>query len=195
MKRILWELEYQALPPVRKHCKKCGGKTEFICSGQFRINAQRKSLDIWLIYKCGNCDATWNSEIYSRVSPQSVDPGLLEGFHRNDETLAEQYAMDYELLHRNGVEAGAPDYSVTGDPGPEDEAFQVEIRTRYRLPVKVSALVRGKLRISQRQYSELVLEGKIRSIPEQDLLKCRLNQGIVLVVSQGVWEPFYKKIK
>lgn len=176
-------MEYHTLPPVWKHCKKCGRKTEFVCSGQFRINAQRKNLDIWLIYKCSNCDTTWNSELYCRISPQSIDPRLLEGFHRNDETLAEQYAMDYELLRRNGVEAGAPDYSVTGDLGPQEEAYEVEIRSKYRMPVKVSALVRGKLQISQKQYSELVAEGKIRSVPEQDLLKCRLNHGIVLVFS------------
>ena len=99
MKKIVWEIEYFSLPPVIKYCKKCREKKAFICSGQFRVNAQRKSLDIWLIYKCSSCDTTWNATLYSRISPQSLNPELLEAFHRNDEMLIEQFAMNADLLH------------------------------------------------------------------------------------------------
>ena len=70
MKKIIWKIEPLGLPLVLRHCKKCGKTAEFICSGQFRVNAQRKYLDIWLIYKCAKCDTTWNAAVYSRVSPQ-----------------------------------------------------------------------------------------------------------------------------
>ncbi|MBM6804880.1 DUF1062 domain-containing protein, partial [Mediterraneibacter glycyrrhizinilyticus] len=108
MKKIVWEIEYFSLPPVIKCCKKCREKKAFICSGQFRVNAQRKSLDIWLIYKCSSCDTTWNATLYSRISPQSLNPELLEAFHRNDEMLIEQFAMNADLLHKNGFEMGLP---------------------------------------------------------------------------------------
>lgn len=71
MKKITWEVEYISRLPVIRYCKKCGKKTEYICSGLFRVNAQHKYLDIWLIYKCSNCDSTWNSTIYSRVNPKA----------------------------------------------------------------------------------------------------------------------------
>ena len=108
MKKIIWEVQLLSVPPVLKYCKKCGGKSPFVCSGQFRVNAQRKYLDIWLIYKCANCDTTWNATLYSRISPQALAPDLLEAFYKNDQTMAEQYAMNFDLLRRNGVEVGFP---------------------------------------------------------------------------------------
>ena len=49
------------------------------------------------------CDTTWNSTIYSRITPQSISPALLEKFHANDSKLAGEYAMDVALLRRNGA--------------------------------------------------------------------------------------------
>ncbi|MED1874141.1 DUF1062 domain-containing protein [Brevibacillus borstelensis] len=48
------DIQYLSPPPAIKYCKKCGKKTEYVCSGLFRVNAQCKYLDIWLIYKCSN---------------------------------------------------------------------------------------------------------------------------------------------
>ena len=48
MEKKMWEIQFLSLPHILKHCKKCGKKMAFTCSEQFRINAQRKYLDIWL---------------------------------------------------------------------------------------------------------------------------------------------------
>ena len=45
MKKIVWEVQYLSELPIYRYCKKCREKREFICSRQFRINAQRKTLD------------------------------------------------------------------------------------------------------------------------------------------------------
>ena len=88
---VIWKIEYCAPPAVLRYCKKCGKKEEYLCSGEFRVNAQQKNLDIWLIYKCNHCNTTWNSAIYSRVSPQKLGADLLERFYKNDESW--QYSM------------------------------------------------------------------------------------------------------
>ena len=108
MKKIIWKIEPLGLPLVLRHCKKCGKTSEFSCSGQFRVNAQRKYLDIWLIYKCAKCDTTWNAAVYSRVSPQALNANLLEGFYSNEEGLARQYAMDFQFLKGNGADVLRP---------------------------------------------------------------------------------------
>lgn len=77
MKKILWEIQYLSLPLVSKHCKKCGEKSRFSCSEKFRVNARRRSLDIWLIYNCLNCDTSWNARVYSHISPQSKNGWIL----------------------------------------------------------------------------------------------------------------------
>ncbi|WP_340701200.1 DUF1062 domain-containing protein [Brevibacillus borstelensis] len=97
------DIQYLSPPPAIKYCKKCGKKTEYVCSGLFRVNAQRKYLDIWLIYKCSNCDSTWNMTIYSRINPKSIASEILEGFHSNNGELVEKYAMDTELIQNVNV--------------------------------------------------------------------------------------------
>ena len=183
MKKITWEIEFQSPPPALKYCKKCGCKTAFACSGRFRANARGKSLDVWLIYKCENCDTTWNASIYSQISPQSLTPRELDGFHDNDAQLVMAYAMDYNSLNRNNAQAGQPEYTVKGDVFSPNEDVELTVKSEYSFPVKVSALIRGKLHLSQKEYSRLADSGHIRSIPECDLLKCRLNKGIVLIFS------------
>ena len=103
MKKITREVQYRSPVVAVRYCKKCGRKSRFLCTGLFRVNANRKCLDIWLIYKCASCDTTWNSTIYSRIAPQSISPVLLEKFHANDSELAGEYAMDVALLRKNGA--------------------------------------------------------------------------------------------
>lgn len=181
MKKIIWKIEPLGLPLVLRHCKKCGKTSEFSCSGQFRVNAQRKYLDIWLIYKCAKCDTTWNAALYSRVSSQTLSTGLLERFYSNDERLARQYAVDFQFLKGNGAEALLPSYAVSGDIPVSGEMSEVEIQSEYPFPVKVSALVRDKLCLSQKDYQQLVAEGKIRDSSGRDMRKCRLKKGTVLI--------------
>lgn len=182
MKKITWEVQYLSLPLVLKHCKKCYKKSRFSCSKKFRVNAQRKALDIWLIYNCLDCNTTWNARVYSHISPQLLNPAQLEGFQQNSQSLVEKYAMDNDFLYRNGVdEIEVPQYSIIGDAFLPNENVELEIKSKYSFPVKVSALVREKLYLSQTAYLRLVENGNIKSIPEQDLRKCKLKNGIILI--------------
>ena len=157
MKKITWEVQYFSLPLVSKHCKKCGKKTKFSCSEKFRVNAQRRALDIWLIYNCLDCDTTWNARVYSHVSPQSLNPTLLEGFQKNSPSLVEEYAMDIDFLYRNGVdEIEIPQYSIIGKDFLLSENVELEIKSKYPFPVKVSTLVREKLHLSQTAFLRLI---------------------------------------
>ena len=181
MKKIIWEVQSLSLLPVLKYCKKCGRKNLFACSRQFRVNAQRRYLDIWLIYKCCDCNTTWNATVYSRISPQSIKPQLLDGFYKNDNELVEKYAMDSQFLQENGVEVGLPKYYVIGDCFSLNETVQLEIKSKYSLSVKVSSVVRSKLLLSEKEYLQLITSGKIKSFPNQDLKKCKLKEGVTLV--------------
>ena len=181
MKKIIWEVQSLSLLPVLKYCKKCGRKNLFACSRQFRVNAQRRYLDIWLIYKCCDCNTTWNATVYSRISPQSIKPQLLDGFYKNDNELVEKYAMDSQFLQENGVEVGLPQYSVIGDCFSLNETVQLEIKSKYSRSVKVSSVVRSKLLLSEKEYLQLITSGKIKSFPNQDLKKCKLKEGVTLV--------------
>ncbi|MDN9785751.1 DUF1062 domain-containing protein [Clostridioides difficile] len=184
MKKITWEVEYISQLPVIRYCKKCGKKTEYICSGLFRVNAQHKYLDIWLIYKCSNCDSTWNSTIYSRVNPKSLNPEILEQFHTNDYNLVKQYAMNMELLHRNGAEVGIPEYKIVGQEININDLTQVHIISKYPWQLKVSTLLREKLGLSRKVFDEMLDCGIIRSNSGVDLKKGKLNYEIMLDIGK-----------
>lgn len=177
---VIWNITYDSLPTVLRYCKKCGKKAEYICSGEFRINAQQKNLDIWLIYKCAHCNTTWNSTIYSRISPQKLDASLLERFHKNDELLAVQYAMDLSLVQKNGAEIKLPAYRVLGENISLEQPASIKIQSQYYLPLKVSSILRTKLDISQRELDIMLLNNRIQSNSKKDLRKCRLTSEIII---------------
>lgn len=183
MKKVVWRVRCLAPPPALRYCKKCGHKSSFLCSDQFRVNAQQRNLDVWLIYKCSVCNTTWNAGIYSRVSPNAIPREQLDRFFQNETDLARQYAMDSGFLRENRAEAGQPFYSVEGDVFSPEEAVELEMKSEYSLSVKVSTLVRDKLQLSQREYARRVLEGKIKGSFSQDLMKCRVKCGITVFFS------------
>lgn len=188
MQKITWEIEYKSQLPVIRYCKKCGKKTEYICSDLFRVNAQHKYLDVWLIYKCSNCDSTWNSTIYSRINPKNLNPEILEQFYTNDYNLVKQYAMNVELLHRNGAEVGIPEYKIVGQDICIDDLTQVHIVSKYPCQLKVSTLLREKLGLSRKVFEDMLDCGMIKSISRVDLRRSKLNYEIVLQIGKSKQE-------
>lgn len=185
MKHIVWNIVPTALPEVVRHCSKCGGEGAFACSGKFRVNAQRRSLDIWLIYRCRACDTTWNARVYQHISPQSLSGDLLRRFTENDENLAREYALDCEFLRSNGAKVCPPHYDIEGDAFDPDEPIELGIRNECGLALRVSNVVRAKLHMSQSEYSRRVDAGLIAPAQAGDLKKCRLAGGIILRFACG----------
>jgi len=188
MQKVTWDIQYLSPPPAIRYCKKCGKKTEYLNSGLFRINAQRKHLDIWLIYKCSDCDSTWNMTIYSRINPRSIDPELLDGFHKNNGELAKRYAMDSELIRKNGAEVGLPKYKILGANINLNTPIELHIKSSYPSRLKVSSLLREKMNLSQNAFEQMIASGSIQSTSGLDLKKCRLQTDAILVIDKWTIE-------
>lgn len=188
MEKVTWDIQYISPPPAIKYCKKCGKKTEYIYSKLFRINAQRKHLDIWLIYKCSDCDSTWNMTIYSRINPKSIAPEILDGFHSNNEELAKRYAMDTELIRKNGAEVGPPKYEILGANINFNIPTELHIKSSYPSRLKISSLLREKMNLSQNAFEQMITSGSIRSTSGLDLKKCRLQADAMLIIDKWTIE-------
>lgn len=182
MQTIQWEVQLISPPSVIRHCKQCGKKACFNSSGLFRVNAQKKCLDIWLIYGCQHCDSTWNMTVHSRISPQALSADTLERYYANDATLATQCASDLSLLRKNGAEFSPPNYRVVGDDLPDTPVY-LHITSKHPCAVRVSSLLRARLKLSHRQYEQLIESGRLRDPDGGDLKKVRLNHGIRLTVT------------
>ena len=64
------------------------------------------------------------------------------------------------------------------------ENVELTIKSEHLFPIKVSALIRKKLHLSQAAYLQMIENGTIKSIPEQDLRKCKLKNTITLIFSK-----------
>ena len=65
------------------------------------MNAQKKNIDVWLIYRCVKCDNTCNITLLSRTKPDLIDKVLFHSFSMNDWKAAWKYAFSAELAGRN----------------------------------------------------------------------------------------------
>ena len=89
---------------VWHRCGGCGKKQEFLNSGKFRVNANGKNIDVWLIYRCRKCKHTWNLTVYERTRPGRIPPDLYELFLANDGETALAYGRDIDFLKKNNAE-------------------------------------------------------------------------------------------
>lgn len=89
---------------VYHRCGGCGKKAKFVNTGKFRINANGKSVDVWLIYQCAKCKHSWNLTIYERKKLSQISMEEYRLFLENDEDLAYYYGNNIEFLKRNNAE-------------------------------------------------------------------------------------------
>lgn len=89
---------------IKRGCPGCGRKTEYCNSGNFRINANKNRIDVWLIYRCEACRHTYNLTIYERIRPTEIGREEYQHFLQNDARTAMHYGMDKALFSKNKAE-------------------------------------------------------------------------------------------
>ncbi len=178
--KITWQVQYFFSRGYPRHCKKCGKTTKFSCSEKFRVKCPDGGpwtyglfIIVWTAIHNGTPE-------FTPIFPRSHShPEELEGFQGNSHSLAEEYAMDTGFLSKNGVdeiEARLLHYGEEFLPA-KCRAYDQEASICSN---KVSALIRKKLHLSQAAYLQMIENGTIKSIPEQDLRNVKLKNTITL---------------
>jgi hypothetical protein len=91
-------------PLLKKKCNHCDSD-RFQCSDKFRLNAQKKNIDVWLIYRCVKCNNRYNMTLFSRIRTESVSKDIFNRLSENDLDLAWEYAFSFETRRKNNAEA------------------------------------------------------------------------------------------
>ncbi len=138
--RAIWRITPLHPPRPLRHCGTCKATTPFVGSGRFRTNAQKKRLDVWLIYRCAVCDETWNLPIVERCPVARIPPDQLHAFMHNDPVAAARHAFDLArlALYCAQVEqdmAAAVDKQIDG--GELADATCLEIVMALSLPCRL----------------------------------------------------------
>lgn len=78
--------------PIVRRCSGCHSDRPFECSEKFRLNANGRRLDAWLIYRCAVCAERWNAPVFRRRPVDTVEPATLAGLEHSDPDLARRMA-------------------------------------------------------------------------------------------------------
>ncbi|MET2832317.1 DUF1062 domain-containing protein [Mesorhizobium shangrilense] len=158
--RIRWTIVPSTAPQPLINCNRCGGLKPYRCSGRFRVNANGKRIDAWLIYRCVDCDNSWNFGILERCSRRDIEPARLAALESNDPVLAYRHAFDVIALRRQvGRVEEFPDVAVRKEvlEGTRESAAVLELRLGLEMStsLRLDRLLSGELSISRSRLQAL----------------------------------------
>lgn len=188
----IWEINVKNTPLLKRKCSHCNSD-RFYCSKKFRMNSQKRNIDVWLIYKCVKCDKTYNLPILTRTKPELIHKSLFDKFSENSETLARAYAFSSEAIGCSNVELdySSVEYGISHDSisvedmlNNHNETVAFKIKTEFSLNIKLPTIIRKCLKLSARQL-DMLIEAKAISITENGSIKKRkLKDGDIIQVDK-----------
>ncbi|MFI6051057.1 DUF1062 domain-containing protein [Streptomyces violascens] len=160
-----WVVTPTCLPLVLRRCHACASD-RFRANGKFRVSANHKLLDAWLLVLCTGCGETAKLAVLERMNVRSVRPELLGRMHDNDLGLAAELLQDPVVRRRNRI-ALDWDNAWRLDTGGSDhldrEAVDIAVRFAARIPVRPVRLIAEGFGLSRAGVERLITEGNLVS--------------------------------
>ena len=191
---ITWEVKVKNTPLLIKKCSHCDSD-RFYCSDKFRMNAQKKNIDVWLIYRCVKCDNTCNLTLLSRSKPDLIDKTLFHSFSMNDKDTAWKYAFSTEMERKNNLrlDYGSVEYEVIPNTSLEDllnlsnEVIKIHIKCELEFDLKLSSLIRRRFSLSANQVKRMFKDGIITISSNKPPQKHKVKDGdMILIQREGL---------
>src|SRR5258706_7242390 len=95
-RKALWVVRELGLPAIVKACVSCRS-TRHHPTGKYRVNANGKFLDVWMLICCELCGRTSKIPIHERIRVQALKSEPLLMFENNDPAMVRDLAMDRAL--------------------------------------------------------------------------------------------------
>jgi hypothetical protein len=167
-RKAFWMIRELGLPAIVKACVSCRSMRHDP-TGKFRVNANGKLLDIWMLICCARCGRTSKIPVHERIHVQALDRERLVMFENNDPAMVRQLAMDaalagkaaYQLDWRGTweLETDMPFYELEReDPSP----LEVVVRFELPAPIRVEKLLATGFSLSRSAVRGMVDSGRIR---------------------------------
>lgn len=191
---ITWEVKVKNTPLLIKKCSHCESD-RFYCSDKFRMNAQKKNIDVWLIYRCVKCDNTCNLTLLSRSKPDLIDKTLFHSFSMNDKDTAWKYAFSTEMERKNNLrlDYDSVEYEVIPNTSLEDllnlsnEVIKIHIKCKFEFDLKLSSLIRRRFSLSANQVKRMFEDGIITISSNKPPQKHKVKDGdMILIQREGL---------
>ncbi|TXI08426.1 MAG: DUF1062 domain-containing protein [Rhizobium sp.] len=181
--QVRWTISPKSAPRPWIACSGCGCFKPFRSSGKIRLNANGKRLDAWLIYKCVDCDKTWNRTLFERRTIHDLAPSTLEAAQRSDPDWVRAREFDLEGLKRQaGRIEEPPDAVVSRETVGETRGWtvlEIEIVARFPVNLRLDRLLASELAISRSRLQALHDVGKLKLEPDRgSFLRHRPKDGM-----------------
>jgi hypothetical protein len=98
-----WAVRRTRLPLVALPCVDCPSDRAGTGDGRFRVNANGKLIDVWLLVNCVTCDRTAKLTVHDRVPVRSLPADLLAGYTANAPDLVARTLLDPSTARRNRI--------------------------------------------------------------------------------------------
>lgn len=159
---VVWTVLCHASAVLRP-CPRCNEVRPFVSTGKFRVNANGRRLDVWLLYQCGDCAESWRLPVYERVQAAALDPERYDAFLRNDPEEAARCAADRGLLQRAGARLDGGEVAVTRPPLVLGAPLSVVLRLTGGRGPRLDQLVARELGVSRAAVARWGLLGWVES--------------------------------
>ena len=161
-----WHIIANHAPQPLLPCNRCGGIRAYRHSGKFRLNAQARRLDAWLIYRCTACDNVWNRPVFERRNVRDIDAATLRALQANDPMLVQRIAHDAQQLKRVAprIEHGggaSVRKAVVGQEMHPCSRLEVTFEVDVPAPLRTDRLLATELCISRARLQALERDGRL----------------------------------
>lgn len=162
---VRWTIVPRDCPRPVLACPTCGGPRPFHPSGKLRLNANGKRLDAWLIYKCDDCDRTWNRPLLERRLAADIPPADLAALRSADPAFVRRLAFDLVALRRKTsviVQSDEPSVEKAVIGGNADATgIEIALAVPYPAGMRLDRLLAAELGLARSRIAGLADEGRL----------------------------------
>lgn len=200
-KEYIWEIKVKNTPTIKRKCNHCGCN-RFYSSDKFRMNSQKRNTDVWLIYRCVECDSTYNLTILSRIKSELIKKDLFLKFSGNNEAIAWEYAFSPEIGRKNSVELdySSVEYEILHDNistddilSSDNEIITFKIQTSFDFGLKLSSVIRLCLGLSANQFNQMIETKAIFTPKDYPIKKHKVRNGDLVLISKEKLQSISKR--
>lgn len=165
---VLWTVTTLESPRPWLHCAACAVSRPFGFSGKARLNANGRRLDGWLIYRCCQCQATWNRPVIERRRVSDVAPALLTALQSNDPAallaLAHDRAGLARFAHRIDAAQGLRlDKRILARDGPAPPTLSLRLVPAMPALIRADRILALGLGLSRARLAGMARDGRLRA--------------------------------
>jgi hypothetical protein len=178
-----WRIRPLELPRPWRYCASCATARAFVCSERFRVNANKKSLDVWLNYRCESCEDVWKFPLFERRTVSEIG-AMLEAFAHHDRAAVWKYAFDVARLRPHVIRVDTDvrievERTALACDAESPEHFCIRFDVPFPCDIRLDRLLAGELGISRSELERSV------SPEQRDALRKRVRDGQVYMLSKN----------